>query len=150
MNSIELLDELTEEEKNQVKKILLEVSESGKSTNLSELYYEDYEEIPVDLETFLCDENYLGKYTNNGKDIYDTWKKELVYVHNPATFCDQWAITGSTGTGKSTVATYSLCYELYKLMCLKNPNRFYLGANETIWILFFNISLKLAEKTMWR
>ena len=56
---------------------------------------------------------------------------------------------GSTGTGKSTVATYSMCYELYKLMCLKNPNRFYLGANETIWMLFFNLNLKLAEKTMW-
>ena len=55
----------------------------------------------------------------------------------------------STGTGKSTVATYSLCYELYKLMCLKDPNRFYLGANETIWFLFFNLNLKLAEKTMW-
>ena len=56
----------------------------------------------------------------------------------------------STGTGKSTVATYSLCYELYKLMCLKNPNRFYLGADETIWFLFFNVTLKMAEKTMWR
>ena len=54
-----------------------------------------------------------------------------------------------TVTHNSTVATYSLCYELYKLMCLKNPNRFYLGANETIWILFFNLNLKLAEKTMW-
>lgn len=52
-------------------------------------------------------------------------------------------------THNSTVATYSLCYELYKLMCLKDPNRFYLGANETIWFLFFNLNLKLAEKTMW-
>ena len=57
--------------------------------------------------------------------------------------------TAQRGTGKSTVATYSLCYELYKLMCLKNPNRYYLGANETIWFLFFNLNLKLAEKTMW-
>lgn len=54
-----------------------------------------------------------------------------------------------TVTHNSTVATYSMCYELYKLMCLKNPNRFYLGANETIWFLFFNLNLKLAEKTMW-
>ena len=54
-----------------------------------------------------------------------------------------------TVTHNSTVSTYSLCYELYKLMCLKNPNRFYLGANETIWFLFFNLNLKLAEKTMW-
>ena len=34
-------------------------------------------------------------------------------------------------------------------MCLKNPNRYYLGADETIWFLFFNVSLKMAEKTMW-
>jgi len=34
-------------------------------------------------------------------------------------------------------------------MCLKNPNRFYLNANETIWFLFFNVTLKMAEKTMW-
>ena len=147
--SLELLSKLTPEEKQAVQKILNDVSENGKSDDLTNLYYEDYEEIPVDLETFLCDEQYLGKYTNYGKDIYATWKKELSYVHNPKNFIDQWAITGSTGTGKSTVATYSICYELYKLMCLKNPNRFYLGANETIWFLFFNLNLKLAEKTMW-
>lgn len=148
-NNLQLLNSLTEEEKVAVKNIIKEIAKTGKSEQLKDLYYEDYEEIPVDLETFLCDEVYLGKYTNYGKDIYDTWKKELAYVHNPINFVDQWAITGSTGTGKSTVATYSLCYELYKLMCLKDPNRFYLGANETIWFLFFNLNLKLAEKTMW-
>ena len=147
--NIKVLKGLNEEERDIVRNILQELANNGKSKKLEEIYYEDYEEIPVDLTTFLCEEQYLGKYTNYGKDIYDTWKKELAYVHNPANFTDQWAITGSTGTGKSTVATYSLCYELYKLMCLKNPNRFYLGANETIWILFFNLNLKLAEKTMW-
>ena len=148
-SNTEILNKLSDDERKIVRQILLDVSNKGKSDTLTDLYYEDYEEIPVDLETFLCDEMYLGKYTNYGKDIYDTWKKELAYVHNPINFIDQWAITGSTGTGKSTVATYSLCYELYKLMCLKDPNRFYLGANETIWILFFNLNLKLAEKTMW-
>ena len=148
-SNTEILNKLSDDERQIVRQILLDVSNKGKSETLTDLYYEDYEEIPVDLETFLCDEMYLGKYTNYGKDIYDTWKKELAYVHNPINFIDQWAITGSTGTGKSTVATYSLCYELYKLMCLKDPNRFYLGANETIWILFFNLNLKLAEKTMW-
>ena len=147
--NIKILSELSTEEKDAIKKILFEVSASGKSEQLNDLYYEDYEEIPVDIETFLCDEQYLGNYTNFGKDIYDTWRNELNYVHNPINFVDQWAITGSTGTGKSTVATYSLCYELYKLMCLKDPNRYYLGANETIWFLFFNLNLKLAEKTMW-
>ena len=149
LNNLDIFNSLSESEKLKVIQILKDINDNGKSEELKKLYYEDYEEIPVDLTTFLCNEQYLGKYTNYGKDIYDTWKKELSYVHNPANFIDQWAITGSTGTGKSTVATYSMCYELYKLMCLKNPNRFYLGANETIWFLFFNLNLKLAEKTMW-
>lgn len=148
-NNLEILNKLNDDEMEVVKNILSQIADNGKSKELEDIYYEDYEEIPVDLTTFLCDEQYLGNYTNYGRDIYDTWKKELAYVHDPANFIDQWAITGSTGTGKSTVATYSLCYELYKLMCLKNPNRYYLGADETIWFLFFNLNLKLAEKTMW-
>ena len=96
--NLKMLSSLTAEEREAVHKILAEVSENGKSDQLTDLYYEDYEEIPVDLETFLCDDMYLGNYTNHGKDIYDTWRKELKYVHNPINFVDQWAITGSTGT----------------------------------------------------
>lgn len=143
------ISSLSMEELEAVKAILNDISTTGSSEMYDAINLADYEEIPVDLWTFLSRDDLLGKYTNNGKDIYKTWVDELKYVHNPANFVDQWAITGSTGTGKSTVATYSLCYELYKLMCLKNPNRFYLGANETIWFMFFNLNLKLAEKTMW-
>lgn len=146
---LEAISSLSEEELNAVKEILSEISKDGTSETYDKINLADYEEVPVDLMTFLCRDDLLGPYTNGGKDIYDTWVKELKYIHNPANFVDQWAITGSTGTGKSTVATYSLCYELYKLMCLKNPNRFYLNANETIWFMFFNLNLKLAEKTMW-
>lgn len=145
----DIISSLTPEEMEAVKEILSEISDNGTSEKYDAINLADYEEIPVDLWTFLSRDDLLGRYTNGGKDIYQTWVDELKYVHNPANFVDQWAITGSTGTGKSTVATYSLCYELYKLMCLKNPNRFYLGANETIWFMFFNLNLKLAEKTMW-
>lgn len=92
-NNLQLLSSLTDEEKAKLQLIVNQISDTGKSSELDNLYYEDYEEIPVDLETFLSSETYLGNYTNYGKDIYDTWKKELVYVHNPLTFCDQWAIT---------------------------------------------------------
>lgn len=146
---LEVMSTLSPEELEAVKSILNEISETGSSEMYDAINLADYEEIPVDLWTFLTRDDLLGPYTNGGADIYDTWVKELKYVHNPANFVDQWAITGSTGTGKSTVATYSLCYELYKLMCLKNPNRFYLKSNETIWFMFFNLNLKLAEKTMW-
>lgn len=89
----QILGQLSDDEKEVVKQILLDISNKGKSEELENLYYDDYEEIPVDLETFLSDEQYLGKYTNGGRDIYDKWKEELKYVHNPANFVDQWAIT---------------------------------------------------------
>ena len=146
---MDLLTNLSEQEKLVVKQILQEIASKGKSEELSDIYYEDYEEIPVDLATFLCDEKYLGKFTNYGKDIYNTWKKELAYIHNPANFVDQFAITGSTGIGKSSCAAFSLCYDLYKLMCLKDPNRFYLNSNETIYFLFFGVTLKMVEKSLW-
>ena len=94
-NNLELLTKLSDVEKAKVNEILLEVSKKGKSSQLTDMYYEDYDEIPVDLETFLTSEQYLGNYTNQGKDIYPTWKKELKYIHNPANAIDQWAITGS-------------------------------------------------------
>lgn len=100
-NNLEMLTKLSDSEKAKVNEILLEVSKKGKSSQLTDMYYEDYDEIPVDLETFLTSEQYLGNYTNKGKDIYPTWKNELKYVHNPANAIDQWAITGSIGTGKS-------------------------------------------------
>lgn len=97
-DNLQLLTKLDLDEKQIVKQILMDFAEKGNSDNLSDIYYEDYEEIPVDIMTFLTDEQYLGNYTNNGKDIYDTWNRELQYVHNPINFIDQWAITGSTGT----------------------------------------------------
>lgn len=96
--STQILEDLTEDEKSVLRSILNDVSSNGKSDQLTDLYYEDYEEIPVDLMTFLCDDLYLGNYTNHGRDIYNTWVNELKYVHNPINFVDQWAITGSTGT----------------------------------------------------
>lgn len=35
---------------------------------------EIYEEIPVDIDTFLEDPNYLGGTTNKGKAIYPAWR----------------------------------------------------------------------------
>ena len=85
--------------------ILKSIINNGKSDELTNLYYDDYDEIPVSIEEFLTNDEYLGNYTNHGKDIYATWLEELKYVHNPLTFCDQWAITGSTGTGKAQPLT---------------------------------------------
>ena len=55
------LKNLTEEERQQVLQILGQISERGHSQQYENLLYEDYEEIPVDIETFLTNPTYLGK-----------------------------------------------------------------------------------------
>ena len=94
-NNLQILTKLSEEEKQEVKNIIKEISSNGKSEQLLDLYYDDYEEIPVDIDTFLEDERYLGSYTNHGKDIFPKWREELRVVHNPINAFDEWAITGS-------------------------------------------------------
>ena len=47
------LENLTEEEKKLVADILKEISDEGSSSKMNELLYADYDEIPVDISTFL-------------------------------------------------------------------------------------------------
>ena len=55
------LNTLSEEERKVALQILNQFSKEGKSDIYNDILYADYEEIPVDIETFMRDENYLGK-----------------------------------------------------------------------------------------
>lgn len=68
MSNIDLKN-LTEQERKAVLEILKEYSDTGNSTSLSSLMYEDWDEIPVDITTFLHNRKYLGNalYDQEGK-----------------------------------------------------------------------------------
>ena len=73
------LQGLSENEKRLALQILQEFSASGSSQKYQELKYRDYKEIPVDIETFLTDDNYLGKAWKDatGKSkLLDTQERE--------------------------------------------------------------------------
>ena len=74
------LNGLSEEEKALALQILEQFSSSGKSTLYNDLLYEDYREIPVDIETFITDDNYLGQAWKDaaGKlKMYPFWMEQL-------------------------------------------------------------------------
>ena len=95
MNPDELLDKLdisdlqgalTEEEKEVVRAILAEISAKGSSATLDNIWYSDYEEIPVDIYTFITDKRYLGEsfLDNDGKLlIYSFWVEVLKTIFAP-------------------------------------------------------------------
>lgn len=141
-----VLNSLTAEEQKTVIQILKEYAESGQSKTYNDVWMEDYEEIPVDIDTFLEDPAYLGQATNFGKQIYPFWRERLreMFANGDMEY-EEIAFTGAIGIGKTAIAVYAIAYLLYRLMCLRNPQR-YFGFAETdeIAIFFFNATVNLA------
>ncbi len=149
------LEGLSEAEKEYAIKILQEISDKGESEKLNNLLYEDYEEIPVDIETFLHDQRYLGKALINeeGKyTLFPYWEKVLkeMFPNNLDTKYNTAVFTGGIGLGKSTVAVISILYILYRTICLKNPYLHYgLQDIDLITFAFINITLDAAKGVAW-
>lgn len=139
----EIMSELSPDEKDEVLKILNEYSSDGQSKLLEELYNEDFDEIPVDIDTFIESNNYIGEFTGNGTLIYPYWREQLRRMFSNDDY-QEVALTGSIGVGKSTIACVAMAYLLYKTMCLKDPQKYYrLAAGSTIVFAFFNNTLDL-------
>lgn len=155
-SNFEELDSLTEEERKLALKILEEYNANGASLTYNKIMYEDYEEIPVDIETFLHNPKYLGKALIDSEGRFtvypywvDTLKKIFPDPLKPAAY-NTAVFTGAIGLGKSTIAVIAGCYELYRMMCLKNPYTHY-GLQEIDVITFavINITIDAAEGVAW-
>lgn len=107
MNEIEnILSQLSPEEQKAVLKILAEESLTGKSKSLNEVYDADYEEIPVDIDTFLESPEYLGGSTDNGKAIYPYWRDAYRKIIDEDKI--EIALGGSIGSGKALLLDANL------------------------------------------
>lgn len=139
---------LSQEEQLYLKQILLELSETGSSQTLTDIYAADYEEIPVSIEEFVTNRRYLGNSCLDDDDnltIYPFWRKAFKDIFNPKNEIMEVALSGCIGSGKTTSAVICLCYILYKLLCLKNPASYYkLNKGSKIAIAFFNINMDQA------
>lgn len=139
--------ELTEEEQQAVIQIIQEFRDNdGFSQTLDDMWKADYEEVPVDIMTFICDDRFLGKSTRQGTSIYPFWKKKYVEIFDTNKDYLEIVLTGAIGIGKTRTAVVCLCYLLYLIMCLKNPHEFFkFNEGDEITIAFCNITLELAE-----
>ena len=105
------------------------------------LYFGDdlsvYKEIPVDIDTFIEDPYFIGKYTDCGKRIYPFWRNTLrkfFSIDNPA---KNIIVSTAIGTGKTRFCNIALSYSLYLFMCLKNPNEFFKFTSECNSVIAF-------------
>ena len=98
-NINDILDKLSIEEQEAVMKILKEQATSGNSNSLNQLCDADWEEVPVDIDTFLESPEYLGNSTNNGTAIYPYWRKAYRQIIDEDKI--EIALSGSIGSGKA-------------------------------------------------
>ena len=146
----EQLERLSPEERKIALDILKQYANKGSSDIFNNLVYNDYEEIPVDIETFIDDENYLGNGTmSEGKStVFPYWRKTLkkVFPNNLDTAYNTLVLTGAIGLGKSFVAVICILYMLYRTLCLKDPYKHYgLQKIDVITFIFMNITLEAAQ-----
>ncbi len=145
------LDGLSKEEQIAVLKILQEYSSSDSSSTYNKILEDDYDEIPVDIHTFMHNKRYLGNalYDNEGKfTIFPYWEEKLkdIFPTNIDTKYNTIVFTGAIGLGKSTIAVICQLYMLYRLLCLKDPYLYYgLQPIDKITISLMNITLENAK-----
>lgn len=141
----DLTSQLTEEELLVLQQIMDEISVEGSSQALDEIYSEDYEQVPVDIITFIKDPQYLGGsfMTEEGKCLlYQYWIDFLEKCFAPGSPVFEVGLSGAIGLGKSTIACIGLAYILHRLLCLKDPAKYYrLTKGSRIGIGLINLSL---------
>ena len=145
------LENLTDEERKAVLKILEEYSQQGESKTYSNIVLADYNEVPVDIITFIKDNRYMGNawHTPDGKcKLYPYWEERLKEMF-PDPFTTRYnnvIESGARGLGKSEVAVVIGQYLMHRIMCLKNPHSYFdLKPTEKICFAFMNITMDLAE-----
>lgn len=146
-----IYNDCNDEEKQILIDILTELSQYGESETYKNLWLEDYKEIPVDLDTFLCNDRYLGKVTRNGEGIYPYWKTAMHQIFDAGNKYHECLFTGATRIGKSSTGITCAAYMLYRLMCLRDPQKFFNKKGESKFsLLFFNVTKELAQSVAYR
>ena len=146
-----IYDTCSDKEKKYLIQILEELSQTGTSPTYDTLWLEDYVEIPVSLDTFLSDTKYLGAATDNANSIYPYWKESMHEIFDNGTLYTQVVFTGATRIGKTSTAITCAAYMLYKMMCLRDPQKFFQKKEVSQFsLLFFNLTLDLAKSVAFR
>lgn len=144
---------LNSEEEEILNQIIYELQSTGNKTSqtLEYIYNIDYEEIPVDIDTFVESPDYLGGVFNGGKGIYPFWRQKLREIFAPDSPYTEIILSGGIGLGKSTIACIGVAYILHCLLCLRRPQRYY-NLPDSAWmgIALINITLETAYAVGYR
>lgn len=132
-------------------KILEELSDKGYSETLETLYLVDFKEVPVSIDRFLTDPEYLGGSNDCGNQIYPGWWDVYHNVFDNQKDIYEVVLSGATRIGKTSTSVSMMAYMTYLLMCYRNPQK-YFGLKEVsrATIAFANLTKELALSVAFR
>jgi hypothetical protein len=117
---------------------------------LETLYERDFSEMPADISEMLTSPKYFGKLTSSGNMVYPVWKEKLSEIHLEDTRY-LIVLTGAIGTGKTRAAVWGMAAGMQRLLCLKDPWKFFnLSAGGKMAVVFFNLTKGLSESRAFR
>lgn len=141
----------TKQEKSVFTTILREIADKGYSQTYEQIWLTDFKEIPVSIDEFLSNPEYLGSTNNNGKGIYPGWWPVYHSVFDNSNDYNEIVLSGATGTGKTSTAVSSMAYMTYLIMCYREPQLYFsLETTTRIVIAFANLTLDLARSVGYR
>ena len=142
---------VSKEEKKYLKQILIELSTTGSSPTYENIWLADFKEVPVSIDTFICDPYYLGSANRQGKAVYPFWRKTLREIFNSGNRYNEIILGGATRIGKTSTAIIIGCYMLYRLMCYRNPHEYFQKKEISKFsFVFANLTKELALGVAYR
>lgn len=139
------IDGLKPDEKEALDIMLAEMQAQGKSELFDALGDVEYKHRPVDMETFIKDDYFLGKTCDNLRPRLLQDLKEW----SESGYYNEVIFSGSIGWGKTFSASIAICRILYELSCMKDPHRAYgIAADSNISIVGLSVSEELATKVV--
>src|SRR5215469_7021379 len=115
------------------------------SDPLAAVHEVDYLWPPVPVDQFITDDYYLGSILRG--NIFDQIHSDLIELF--AGRYSEVLLKGAIGWGKSIFAEIGICYDLYKVSCLKNPaDAFGLIPNSNVAFLNVSVDKRQATKVM--
>lgn len=127
-------------------KILEELGDKGYSETLEQVYLVDFKEIPVSIDRFLCDPEYLGETNDCGNQIYPGWWEAYHAVFDAQRDVYEVILSGATRIGKTSSAVSMMAYMTYLIMCYRNPQRYFKHKDTMIPVIAFaNLTKDLAK-----
>lgn len=104
-----------------------------------------------DIESFICDDYYLGRTTNGGKAVFPYWMELLKEIFPNPLYSNYDTVfnRSAIGTGKSTFARILVLYNMLKMILMSDPHTFYgLMPNKELVVFLYALQKSTLHNAM--